>query len=36
MIPLFCRPADYDLDDFRDQKEHNRAAEVLAHGFHIS
>ena len=33
---LLGRPGDYDLHDFRDQEEHDRAAKVFAHRFHIS
>jgi hypothetical protein len=35
-ILLLGRPGDQSFDDFRDQEKHDGAAEVLAHGFHIS
>ena len=34
--PLFRRPGDNHPHDLRDQEEHDRAAEVFAHGFHVS
>ena len=34
--PLFGRPGYYGLDDFRDQEQHDGAAEVFAHGLHVS
>ncbi len=34
--PLFGGPSDNHLDDFRDQEEHDGAAQVFAHGFHVS
>src|ERR1017187_5433611 len=34
--PLFGRPGDQSFDDLWDQEQHHGAAEVLAHGFHIS
>jgi hypothetical protein len=34
--PLFGRPSDNRFDDLRYQKKHDGAAEVLAHGFHVS
>ena len=34
--PLFCRPGDNRFDYLRDQEKHDGAAEVFAHGFHVS
>src|ERR1017187_2125682 len=34
--PLFGRPGDQSLDDLRDQEQHDGAAKVFAHGFHVS
>ena len=35
-IPLFGRPSDNRFDDLRYQEKHDGAAEVFAHGFHVS
>jgi hypothetical protein len=34
--PLFCRPGDQSFDDLWDQEQHDGAAEVFAHGFHVA
>ena len=34
--PLFCGPSDNSIDNLWDQEEHDGAAEVFAHGFHVS
>ena len=34
--PLFGGPGDNRLDDLRDQEQHDGAAEVFAHGLHVS
>ena len=34
--PLFGRPGDQSFDDLWDQEQHDGAAEVFAHGFHVS
>ena len=34
--PLFGRPGDNRFDDLWDQEQHDGAAEVLAHGFHVA
>ena len=35
-VTLLSRPGDYGFDDFRDQEQHDGAAEVFAHGLHVS
>ena len=34
--PLFGRPGDYGFDDLRYEEQHDGAAEVFAHGFHVA
>ena len=34
--PLFGGPRDNHAHDLRDQEQHDGAAEVFAHGFHVS